>query len=57
MDQLNKITQQGASSAEELAATAEEMSSQALKLQELMGYFSVAEGSVDVFDQSVTRVR
>jgi methyl-accepting chemotaxis protein len=57
MDQLNKITQQGASSAEELAATAEEMSSQALKLQELMGYFSVAEGSVDVFDQSVARVR
>jgi methyl-accepting chemotaxis protein len=50
MEQLNKITQQGAASAEELAATAEEMSSQALKLQELMGYFSVAEGSVDLFD-------
>ena len=50
MDQLNKITQQGASSSEELAATAEEMSGQALKLQELMGYFTVAEGSLEDFE-------
>jgi methyl-accepting chemotaxis protein len=45
MDQLNKITQQGASSAEELAATAEEMGGQASQLQELMGFFTVAGGA------------
>ncbi|MFZ2405167.1 MAG: methyl-accepting chemotaxis protein, partial [Methylobacter sp.] len=36
MDQLNQITQQNASSSEELAATSEEMSGQAAQLQELM---------------------
>ncbi len=41
MDQLNKITQQNASSAEELASTSEEMSGQAAQLQELMAFFSV----------------
>ena len=42
MDQLNQITQQNASSAEELAATSEEMSGQAMQLQELMAFFTVA---------------
>lgn len=44
MDQLNKITQQGASSSEELAATAEEMSNQAEQLQQLMSFFQVSSG-------------
>ncbi|TXT35121.1 MAG: methyl-accepting chemotaxis protein, partial [Comamonadaceae bacterium] len=39
--QLNQITQQNASSSEELAATAEEMSSQAAQLQQVMGFFRV----------------
>jgi len=42
MDQLNQITQQNASSSEELAATAEEMSGQAAQLQELMAFFTLA---------------
>jgi len=41
MDQLNQITQQNASSSEELAATSEEMSGQAAQLQELMAFFTV----------------
>ncbi len=41
MSQLNQITQQNASSSEELAATAEEMSGQAAQLQEVMGFFKV----------------
>ena len=44
MTQLNQITQQNASSSEELAATAEEMSGQAENLQQLVGFFKV-EGS------------
>lgn len=43
MDQLNKITQQNASASEELAATSEEMSGQAIQLQELISFFTVAE--------------
>jgi methyl-accepting chemotaxis protein len=39
MGQLNKATQQNASASEELAATAEEMGSQAAQLQELMEFF------------------
>ena len=35
---------------QELAATAEEMSGEAVKLQELMDYFTVAEASVDMFE-------
>lgn len=42
MAQLNQITQQNASAAEELAATAEELSSQAMGLQQLMATFSVS---------------
>ncbi|MDX8399306.1 MAG: methyl-accepting chemotaxis protein [Gallionellaceae bacterium] len=41
MNQLNQITQQNASSSEELAATAEEMSGQAAQLQNLMAFFKV----------------
>ena len=43
MSQLNQITQQNASSSEELAATAEEMSGQAEQLQQLMEFFRLAE--------------
>jgi methyl-accepting chemotaxis protein len=41
MSQLNQITQQNASASEELAATAEEMSGQAMQLQEVMSFFKV----------------
>ncbi len=43
MSQLNKATQQNASASEELAATAEELGGQAGQLQQLMGFFSVAD--------------
>ena len=43
MSQLSQITQQNASASEELAATAEEMSTQAISLQETMSFFYVAE--------------
>ncbi len=46
MNQLNQITQQNASSSEELAATAEEMNGQAAQLQELMGFFKVDGGTL-----------
>ena len=45
MMQLNDITQQSAASSEELAATAEEMSSQAEHLKKLMGFFKF-EGNI-----------
>lgn len=45
MNQLNQITQQNASSSEELAATAEEMSSQAMQLQTQIAFFKVSEAS------------
>jgi len=44
MTQLSQITQQNASSSEELAATAEEMLSQTTTLQEMMAFFRVDEG-------------
>jgi methyl-accepting chemotaxis protein len=44
MGQLNTITQQNASSSEELAATAEEMSGQAANLQQLMAFFTIDGG-------------
>jgi len=44
MGQLSQITQQNASASEELAATAEEMSGQAVNLQELMSFFTIAGG-------------
>jgi methyl-accepting chemotaxis protein len=46
MDQLNQITQHNASSSEQLAATSEEMTGQAVQLQELMAFFTVTESSV-----------
>ena len=42
MNRLNEITQQNASSSEEMAATAEEVSGQAAQLQHLMTFFRVA---------------
>ena len=39
MSQMNQITQQNASSSEELAATAEEMTGQTAQLQQMMGFF------------------
>ncbi|HEX8989550.1 MAG TPA: methyl-accepting chemotaxis protein [Rhodocyclaceae bacterium] len=44
MGQLNQITQQNASSSEELAATAEEMSGQADTLRQLMAFFRLEAG-------------
>jgi methyl-accepting chemotaxis protein len=44
MIQLNQITQQNASASEELAATAEEMSGQAVQLQEQISFFKVSDG-------------
>ena len=44
MNQLNGITQQNASSTEELAATAENMSGQAEQLKQLMNFFNVDSG-------------
>src|SRR5690606_28846949 len=41
MNQLNQITQMNASSSEELAATSEEMSSQATQLLQLIDFFKV----------------
>ena len=44
MCQLNQVTQQNASSSEELAATSEAMSSQAEQLQQAMSFFTLEEG-------------
>jgi methyl-accepting chemotaxis protein len=43
MNHLSGATQQTASASEELSATAEELSAQAEQLQELMGFFRLAE--------------
>ncbi len=45
MNQLSQLTQHGASSAEELAATAEEMNAQSERLQEMIGFFTI-EGRI-----------
>jgi hypothetical protein len=44
MNHLSSATQQTASASEELSATAEELSAQAAQLQDLMGFFRLAEG-------------
>ena len=44
MSQMTQITQQNASSSEELAATSEEMSSQTAQLQGLMRFFDTGSG-------------
>ena len=43
MEQLDKVSQTNASSSEELAATSEEMSSQAVQLQEMIAYFKLRD--------------
>jgi methyl-accepting chemotaxis protein len=45
MGQLSQSTQQNASASEELAATAEELSGQAEQMQQLIGFFRVADGA------------
>ncbi|GGL07435.1 hypothetical protein GCM10012284_47180 [Mangrovihabitans endophyticus] len=56
MGQMNKTTQQNASSSEELAATAEEMTGQTAQLQQMMRFFTVAgqarRTGGDMFDLS-----
>jgi methyl-accepting chemotaxis protein len=52
MDQLNQITQQNASSSEQLAATSEEMSGQAMQLKELIEFFTVANNAIVVSEAS-----
>jgi methyl-accepting chemotaxis protein len=46
MNQMSQITQQNASSSEELAATAEEMSGQAEQLQQLISFFVIKDSGV-----------
>jgi methyl-accepting chemotaxis protein len=46
--QLNQVTQKNAAGSEELAATAEEMSSQAQQLQQTMSFFKVASQGAQV---------
>lgn len=50
MSQLSQITQQNASASEELAATAEEMSSQAVRVQKIMSFFHVQGESLSGTD-------
>jgi aerotaxis receptor len=52
MVQLNQITQQNASASEELATTAEEMSGQAMQLQELMAFFNVDASATSATQRS-----
>jgi methyl-accepting chemotaxis protein len=54
MNQMNQITQQNASSSEELAATAEEMTSQAEQLKELVS-FSVSDRKVCAPNRTIAR--
>jgi len=51
MDQLDTLTQQNASSAEELAATAEETNGQAEQLMEAVSFFKLNEKSVQVSER------
>ena len=43
MQQLDKVTQENAAGSEELASTAEEMQAQSANLQQVMGFFRLAE--------------
>ena len=54
MNHLSSATQQTASASEELSATAEELSAQAEQLQDLMGFFRLAD---DQATKSVTTTR
>ncbi len=44
MRQLDKVTQQNAAASEEMAATAEELNGQAEQLQDIVGFFKLADG-------------
>ncbi len=44
MRQLDKVTQQNAAASEEMAATSEELKGQAEQLQNVVGFFKLAEG-------------
>jgi methyl-accepting chemotaxis protein len=46
--QVDQVTQQNASAAEELASTAEELAQQAGSLQQLVGWFKVDDAPVPV---------
>ncbi|CAK0768527.1 methyl-accepting chemotaxis protein [Gammaproteobacteria bacterium] len=47
MSQLSQLTQNNASSSEELAATAEELAAQVAKLQDVVDFFHIADRSVE----------
>ncbi|BBL76442.1 methyl-accepting chemotaxis protein [Methylomagnum ishizawai] len=55
MNQLRKVTQQNASSGEELAATAEDMSNQAEQLGRLMNFFRVGNDAGMAMDRLAPR--
>ena len=55
MVQLNQITQQNASSSEELAATAEEMSGQAQQLQQLVAFFKIEASDAGMAARNVKK--
>jgi hypothetical protein len=54
MSQLSRLTQQSASASEELAATSEELSGQAMQLQQTMGFFKV--GSAEPEQEAPAKV-
>lgn len=45
MTQLDTVTQNNAALSEELASTAEEMNSQAMSLEDMMGFFNIGKGN------------
>ena len=47
MQQLERVTQQNAASAEELAAISQEMSSQAQELQQMISFFTLADEATE----------
>ncbi|MCW8327468.1 methyl-accepting chemotaxis protein [Photobacterium sp. SDRW27] len=56
MGQMDQVTQQNASSSEELASTAEEMSAQAEQLQQLMSFFKIDEQQAEMPGSHVLHV-
>ncbi|MCU7939040.1 MAG: HAMP domain-containing protein [gamma proteobacterium symbiont of Bathyaustriella thionipta] len=56
MTQLDTVTQNNAALSEELASTAEEMNSQAISLEDLMGFFNI-DGSSDSSSNMKTQTR
>ena len=55
MVQLNQITQQNASSSEELAATAEEMTGQTQQLQQLVAFFKIEASDAGMAARNVKK--